>query len=228
MSKFFRTILGILLIPLAIGVAKAFYVQIGNLSVVSHTLHILERGMLLYFAFHIVVARPAYLYVLAHEFVHVIATWLCGGHVVAFNVTPSGGNVVTSKTNFFIELSPYFVPLYTLLMGPIYLVMRSMGQESPTISAVFVFLVGVTLAFHFAMTSEVLRLQQSDITKSGIILSFVLIFIGNLVVIIGAFSPIFSDISFLDFLKSSAENSGEVYKTIYSRSVEFIGSIDIS
>ena len=63
---------------------------------------------------HILVFKLTYLYTLGHEAIHVIATWLCGGHVTSFSVSKWGGNVSTSKTNFFIELSPYFVPIYTV------------------------------------------------------------------------------------------------------------------
>ena len=98
--KLFRTFLGIVLIPIAIGTGKAFYTAISDISIFSNVLFLLERGMLFYLLFHVFVIRPVYLYVLGHEFVHVLATWICGGKVVSFNVSPSGGNVVTSKTNF--------------------------------------------------------------------------------------------------------------------------------
>ena len=103
-SKIFKTLIGLCLLPAAIGTWQAFYSSISSLSLLSGALKILEMGILLYLLFHVIVIRPVYLYVLGHEFVHVIATWLCGGKVVSFNVTPAGGSVVTSKTNFFIEL----------------------------------------------------------------------------------------------------------------------------
>ena len=156
-SKAFRTILGLCLIPLAIGVGKSFYSEITDISLFSGSLHLVERGVLAYLIMHTLILKPIYLYVLGHESVHVLAAWLCGGHVVSFNVTPSGGNVVTSKTNFFIELSPYFVPIYTIALGLVFLVLKAVGQETPYMSEIFIFLVGLTLAFHFVMTSEVLR-----------------------------------------------------------------------
>ncbi|MGB2599034.1 MAG: hypothetical protein WBB86_04665 [Candidatus Omnitrophota bacterium] len=220
MRKILKTIIGILLLPAAVGTAKAFYIFISGISVLSNSLHLLERGVLAYLLLHVLVMRPVYFYVLGHEFVHVLATWLCGGKVVSFNVTPSGGNVVTSKSNFFIELSPYFIPIYTLLMGLLFFVFRKMSLDIPYMSAVFLFSVGVTLAFHFVMTTEVIKLQQSDIAKSGFIFSFVLIFIGNLIVITAVFSPIFESISFVSFLKSSFIYSKGIYQQLGDKVLE--------
>jgi hypothetical protein len=219
MLKILKTIVGILLLPVAVGTGRAFYIYISGIGALGDSLHILERGVLAYLLLHVLVMRPVFIYVLAHEFVHVLATWICGGHVMSFNVSPSGGNVVTSKTNFFIELSPYFVPLYTLLLGPLFFILQKINPQFD-IPSVFIFLVGLTLAFHFVMTAEVLKIQQSDIAKSGFIFSLVLIFICNLAIIIAVFSPIFRDISFVDFLKSSVTYSRDIYQQLYAKAAE--------
>jgi hypothetical protein len=215
-NRTLKTAAGILLLPLAIGTAKAFCVSVSEISLFSGSLRIVERGVLAYLIFHVMVMRPAYLYVLSHELVHVLATWLCGGKVVSFKVTPAGGNVVTSKSNIFIELSPYFVPFYSVLLGPVFFLLKATGNTPPFMSMVFLFFMGVTMAFHFVMTSEVLRMQQPDIIKSGIIFSMVLIFICNMVVIMGVFSPVFDSLSFVDFMRGSWERSSGLYRAIYA------------
>ncbi|MGB2630880.1 MAG: hypothetical protein WBD24_06290 [Candidatus Omnitrophota bacterium] len=225
--RILKTLVGILLLPVAVGTGTAFYVLISSIEPASGSLHILERGVLIYLLVHVFVMRPAYLYVLGHEFVHVLATWLCGGKVLSFNVTPSSGNVVTSKTNFFIELSPYFVPFYTLLLGLIFLVLRSTDIYIPHLSGIFLFLIGVTLAFHFVMTTEVLKVQQSDIAKSGFIFSMVLIFIGNLIIVMAVFSPFFEGISFVDFLKSSVTYSGDIYRQLVEKLLEIVRIVGV-
>lgn len=214
-AKFFKTLLGIVMIPVLIGTARSFHLSISDVSLFGGMLRVMERGVLAYLIFHLLVIRPVYIYVLGHECVHVLATWLSGGHIVSFSVTPSGGNVVTSKTNFFIELSPYFVPIYTILAGAVYVILKAMDKNIPNMSVIFVFLIGVTLAFHFVMTAEVMKMQQSDIAKSGIIFSLVIIFVSNLVVVMAVFSPLFR-ISFLDFIKNSYVFSLEIYRLVYS------------
>lgn len=223
--KFLRTFAGILLIPIAIGTGQAFYAMVSNISIFSGILYLLERGVLLYLLIHVLVFRPVYLYVLGHEFVHVLATWLCGGKIVSFNVSPSGGNVVTSKTNVFIELSPYFIPIYTILLGPIFLLLEAVGREPRFMPEVFIFFVGFTLAFHFSMTSEALRIQQPDIVKSGLIFSMVLIFVGNLVIIMAVFCPLFDSLSFVNFVEDSMSKSSEIYCLIYGKILKLVNVI---
>jgi len=217
MLKIFRTLIGLLILPVAIGTAKAFGSAISDISFLNGVLHLLERGVLIYVLFHVLVLRPVYIYVLAHEFVHVIATWICGGKIVSFNVRPSGGNVVTSKTNLFIELSPYFVPLYTIIVGMIFAVIRATGKGPVFMSEILLFLIGITLALHLVMTAEALRVQQPDIMKSGVIFSYALIFIGNLIVVIGVFSIIFADVNFMDFIRNAYSSSMEIYRAVYAK-----------
>jgi len=223
--KLFKTILGLFLIPVAAATAKAFYIHLSELNNMGDSLLIIERGILLYFFVHVIIIRPAYLYVVAHEFVHVLATWLCGGKVESFDVGHTGGSVATSKTNIFIELSPYFIPLYTLALGPVFLLVKFILKDHSNLNPVFLFLVGFTLAFHFVMTAEVLKVQQSDVAKSGVILSFVFIFTCNLIVVIAVFSPFFENVSFIKFIKDSYYISYDFYNIIYDKVLQLYNLI---
>lgn len=223
--KILKTIIGILLIPVAIGAGKSFYEIASSINLISGLLNVLERGVLVYLLIHVLIARPVYLYVLGHEFVHVMATWICGGKVVSFNVTRGGGKVVTSKSNFFIELSPYFIPIYTIGLSLIFLILKFAGITGPSTSTIFIFLVGVTLAFHFVMTTEVLKLEQPDLLKSGALFSLVLIFLCNIVITMLVLAPIFDAISFKSFLIDSFNNSIGVYEGLYNAVIEIINSI---
>jgi hypothetical protein len=225
--KFLKSIIGIILIPVIIGFGKSFYVNVSGISIFSGPLHIMERGVLAYLIIHVMVFRPAYLYVLGHEFVHVLATWLCGGKVVSFNVKPSNGNVVTSKSNVFIELSPYFVPIYTIALGLVFLVLKAIGQEPPYMLEIFIFLVGFTLAFHFVMTSEVLRMEQPDIIKSGLIFSLVFILLCNLIITVAVIAPVFDGISFMDFIEEGVDNAKDIYVLIYEKALGIVNKIQI-
>ncbi len=139
---------------------------------------------------------------------------------MSFNVTPSGGNVVTSKTNFFIELSPYFVPFYTILLGLVFWGVGATGNATTKTSEIFLFLVGFTMAFHFVMTADALKLQQADVVKSGLIFSFVVIFISNLIVVTALFTPIFESVSFMGFIKEAWSGSAAAYQTTYTKGLE--------
>jgi len=222
-----RTLAGVLLIPAAVGTAIAFYSSMRGIGAEDGVLLVMERGVLCYLLIHAFVMRPVYLYVLGHEFVHVLATWICGGKVERFRVTPSGGSVTTSKTNFFIELSPYFVPIYTIMIAPFFWLLERSANAGTFGPEIFVFLIGFTLAFHFVMTSDALKIRQSDVAKSGILFSAVLIFIANLVIVMAVFGPLFEQLSFVYFIKDAAANSGEMYMRIYDRSRLFIENLQL-
>lgn len=224
--RIIRTIFGILLLPLAFATGKAFFTSISSVSIYSDSLRLLERGALAYLVFHVFIWRPAYLYVWGHEMVHVLATWICGGKVQDFNVAAEGGGVITSKTNFFIELSPYFIPIYTLFAGLVYLVLKLFAADVPHAPEVFLFVIGMTLAFHFVMTSEILRLQQPDILRSGYTFSFVLIFIGNLTIVMAVFSPIFG-VSFADFAKDLYGSSIDSYQIAWEKCLELAVAVQV-
>ena len=116
MHKILKSAIGILLLPLVAGFSVAFYKQFGNIEVAFtmgqqyFLLGIITYGLIQLFLF-----KPVYLYVLGHEAVHVLATWLCLGRVKSFKISSRGGSVSTTKSNFFISLSPYFIPVYAIL-----------------------------------------------------------------------------------------------------------------
>lgn len=218
--RFLKALAGILLFPVVYGAGKAFYFQISGIGDAGSSFLFMERGILVYVLIHVLVMRPVYLYVVGHEFVHVLATWMCGGRVESFNVSPAGGSVVTSKTNIFIELSPYFVPIYTLLLGPVFMIAKAATDGFAGLTTIFLFLVGFTLAFHFVMTTEVLKMEQSDIAKSGMVFSLVLIFLFNIVIIMGVFCPFFKGISFINFVKNAWDLSREAYIYLYENALQ--------
>jgi len=225
--KIIKTLLGIILIPVAIGIAQSFFSAVSSIRIDSGIINILERSVLVYLLFHVVIMRPVYLYVLGHECVHVVATWLCLGKVEAFSVTPRGGNVITSKTNFFIELSPYFIPFYTIVVALIFFVFKNLTGKLLFPLESFIFVIGVTLTFHLVMTVEVLKIKQEDIMKSGLVFSMILIFIGNLLILMAIFCPFFRDLSFSEFFQESISKSRETYIIVYRGIFQIIHDIKV-
>ena len=54
------------------------------------------------------------IYVFGHEYTHVLAAKMCRAKVYGWDVTKNGGWVDTDRSNAFISLAPYFVPIYTV------------------------------------------------------------------------------------------------------------------
>jgi hypothetical protein len=142
-------------------------------------------GALVYLLFERIVSRPMMIYVFSHELTHAISGFLSGARIHSFKATSKGGEVRLSKSNLFVALSPYIVPLYALFILLVYALVRIWYQNSPSIY-VFQFLLGLTLAFHLSMTASAIHLKQPDLKIMGIFLSVVLIAIAN-TLILGVF-----------------------------------------
>lgn len=125
-----------------------------------------------------------YLYVLGHELTHALFVVLHRGRVTDFHVSTAGGYVTTTKTNWIIALSPYFVPLYSMMVVLMHLGLRHFGVISAVWDPLFYLLIGATWSFHMIWTLWMLPKDQPDLKEHGTFLSLVLILLGNLLVLI--------------------------------------------
>jgi hypothetical protein len=122
-------------------------------------------------------------YVLGHELTHAVWTWLFGGRVKRFKVSAKGGHVIVTRTNFLITLAPYFFPLYVVgIVAGFAFGHAVWGWERFLVW--FHLLVGAAYAFHVTLTWHVLQTQQTDITEHGYLFSAVVIWLGNLMVLL--------------------------------------------
>ncbi len=210
-----KVIIAICFIPVVTASTKAFFKGLHNLDFLNINTHLIIGGFFTYPIFHILFSRPMYIYALGHETVHVLATWLCGGKVLSFHVSDAGGNVTTTKTNLFIRLSPYFVPIHVIFLFFVYWILRRFLDISG-ISNEFIFLVGFAMSFHIFMTIDVMKTKQPDIVKTGYLFSVFLIYVANIFVLVGVLSFIFAEISFLSFVKNTLVFSKNIYLDIFS------------
>jgi hypothetical protein len=143
----------------------------------------LLAGAACWFVIFAFLPKPMWIYVFGHEFTHALWTWLFGGAVKKMKVSSSGGHVVISKTNFVIALAPYFFPFYAALVIAAF----ALGHwiwDWQSYLVWFHLAVGAAYAFHLTLTWHVLQTQQSDITSQGYLFSAVVIFLGNVSVML--------------------------------------------
>ncbi|MBN1822922.1 MAG: hypothetical protein JW803_01235 [Endomicrobiales bacterium] len=139
-------------------------------------------GLGSYFVFQAVFFKPVRTYVFGHELTHAIAGLLSGARVKSFKVSSSGGSVVLSRTGVFIALSPYFVPIYTVILILVYKIYGAFGSAE-RLYPYFLFLCGFSISFHFGLTYYALSQGQSDLKVFGVFFSSVLILLVNCIVI---------------------------------------------
>ncbi len=183
MPKWVKFILAVLLLPLCVGAVEALW-RVLNHSGDASTIWIgLLAGAACWVTIFLLLPKPMWIYVVGHEFTHVLWAWLFGGSVKRFKASAKGGHVVVTKTNFLIALAPYFFPVYATIVVAIFLIGRLIWNWEPYL-VVFHILLGAAYAFHVTLTWEILKTEQSDITSQGYLFSAVVIFLGNIALLL--------------------------------------------
>jgi hypothetical protein len=133
-------------------------------------------------------------YVLGHELTHAMAAWALGGSVYGMKVGEDGGHVDLSHTNAFIALAPYCLPLYACVVAVGY---RAALWLRPGFDgeALFLFLMGVALAFHLLLTWDALtETTQPDLQAAGgALFSWAVIAAVNGVVVLALLKALFPE-----------------------------------
>jgi hypothetical protein len=143
-------------------------------------------GAAVYFLFEYLFEKPMWFYVVGHEMTHAISGFLSGAKIYSFKAGTKGGEVRLSKSNAFIALSPYIIPIYALGTLIFFAALQHWWNRPETVF-VFKFVLGMALAFHLSLTASALHGHQTDLKVLGFFLSGVLVMLGN-VLILGFFA----------------------------------------
>lgn len=212
MPKWLKLILAVLLLPVCAGAARTLW-QVARAEGGADTVWVpFLGGAACWLVIFSLLPKPMWLYVLGHELTHAVWTWLFGGRVKKLKVTSKGGHVVISKTNFVIALAPYFFPLYAVIVIAVYAPGRWLW-DWPMLG--FHLLVGAAYAFHVTLTFHVLQTRQTDITSQGWLFSAVVIFLGNVGVLLLGIPLLTARGGLLNTLGLWAENTGAVLRWLH-------------
>jgi hypothetical protein len=181
--KWCKLILGVLLLPLCVGAIEALWRVLRHSGDASTIWVGLLSGAACWLVIFALLPKPMWLYVVGHEFTHVLWTWLFGGKVKKFKVSSKGGHVIVTKNNFLISLAPYFFPVYATIVVFIFLIGHLIWNWTPYL-VWFHLLLGAAYAFHITLTWHILKTEQSDITQHGYLFSAVVIFLGNMTILL--------------------------------------------
>ncbi len=213
MPKWIKFIIAVLLLPVCVGAAKALWLVLRS-SYGADTVWIpFLAGAACWLVVFLLLPKPMWIYVFGHELTHVLWTWLFGGRVKKFKATSNGGHVVISKTNFVIALAPYFFPLYAAIVVGIFAIGHLIwGWQSYFVW--FHLLVGAAYAFHVTLTWQVLKTRQMDITSQGYLFSFVIIFLGNVGVLLFGVPLLTAKVGLLNALGWWLEGTGQIFSRL--------------
>lgn len=183
MPKWAKFISAVLLLPVCFGAGQTLWQVMRVCGSADRTLIPVAGGAACWLVVYLMLPKPMWIYVFGHELTHVLWVWLFGGSVKKFKATANGGHVIVDKTNFLIALSPYFFPLYAILVVGLFVAGHWLWNWRDFFGW-FHLLVGAAYAFHVTLNAHVLKTQQSDITSQGYLFSAVIIFLGNVLVLL--------------------------------------------
>lgn len=178
-----KLLLAIVLLPVCVGAGKALW-QVLQASGKADTIWVATlAGAGCWLAIYLLLPKPMWIYVVGHEFTHALWTWLLGGQVKKFQASANGGHVIVTKNNFLIALAPYFFPVYAVAVVAVFIGGDLVWNWHPYL-VWFHLLLGAAYAFHLTLTWHILKGEQTDITEQGYLFSAVVIFLGNITVLL--------------------------------------------
>lgn len=176
-------LIALVLLPVCAGAGQALWLVIRASGSADTTWVPFLAGAACWGVVFFLLPKPMLIYVFGHELTHVVWTWLFGGRVKRFKASSHGGQVVITRTNFLIALAPYFFPLYAVLVILAFLIGHLIWNWTHFL-VWFHLLLGAAYAFHVTLTWHVLHTEQSDITSQGWLFAAVVIFLGNVSVLL--------------------------------------------
>jgi hypothetical protein len=183
MPKWLKTLIALLLLPICVGAGMALRKVIQGSGSADTTWIPMVAGATCWLVIYLLLPRPMLIYVFGHELTHAIWTWLFGGRVKRLKATSHGGHVIITRNNFVIALAPYFFPLYAVLVVVIFLLGHLFWNWQHGLAFFHLFL-GGAYAFHVTLTCHVLQTRQTDITQQGYLFSAVVVYLGNVLVLL--------------------------------------------
>jgi hypothetical protein len=183
MPKWLKFIIGMLLVPVCWAGALALWRVLQASGRADTFWAVFLGGAACWVVIYLLLPKPLWLYVLGHEVTHVLWTWLFWGKVKRFKASSKGGHVVVTKNNFLISLAPYFFPFYAVLVVLLFYAGNWAWNWQRHI-VWFHLLLGGAYAFHVTLTLDIVRQHQTDISDQGYLFSAVVIFLGNIAVLV--------------------------------------------
>lgn len=213
MPKWVKFVIGILLLPVCFGAASALSRVVSATGNAQMFWVALVGGAACWLTVFLLLPKPMLIYVFGHELTHALWTWVCGGRVKKFKASASRGHVILTKSNFLIALAPYFFPLYAVLVILFFVIGHLIWNWQHYLPW-FHFFIGAAYAFHITLTWHILQTRQTDITDQGYVFSIVVIWLGNVLVLLVGIPLLTARVSLLDALGWWYEGTGHVFHSL--------------
>ncbi len=224
-NRFIKGVVGLLLIPPAVGLALGIHQQLEEVSVGSRSFaQWMMVGAISYVGIHLFVYKPRALWRVQHRLLSRVALWLFGGQVTTANTKsepPTGKK--SSKASgegpggsALLVLSPYLVPLYPVLVCVIaWVLSRWAGWEF--VMPVASFLIGASLLLHWVMAADELQQDRNRFPIESYLMALAIIAFSSLL-IVGVCVPMVAEpFSLPGVFAEMLDEAKEIYTTVIHR-----------
>jgi len=218
--RWVKFVVALFLLPLCAVLSQTFFTVFARATVTQRLwageeFWFFSLGAILWLIAFYGLPRPMLVYVFGHELTHALWVWLMGGRVSRFRVGRDGGHIVTDRNNFWIALTPYFFPLYSLIVIGVYGTLSLFFDVQPY-GRLLYGLIGATWAFHFTFTCWMIPKKQTDLTDHGTFFSLVVIYLMNLSLLSVMLVLASSEIAFTDLGRDFIANTDKFARWISS------------
>jgi len=186
-TRWLKFVIALFLLPLCAILTQTFFTVFARAAVTqrlwaAEEFWFFSLGAVLWLIAFFGLPRPMLIYVFGHELTHAFWVLLMGGRVSRFRVARDGGHIVTDRNNFWIALTPYFFPLYSILVIGAYGGLSFFFDVRPYGRLLYA-LIGATWTFHFTFSCWMIPKKQTDLTDHGTFFSLVVIYLMNLLLL---------------------------------------------
>ena len=218
-TRWVKFVIAIFLLPLCAIVTQTFFTVFARAAVAQRLwagaeFWFFSLGAVLWLIAFFGLPRPVLVYVFGHELTHAFWVLLMGGRVSRFRVGREGGHIMTTRSNFWIALAPYFFPLYSILAIAGFGLLSLFFNMQPY-GRLLYGVIGVTWAFHFTFTCWMIPKNQSDLRDQGTFFSLVVIYLMNLLLLCAMLILASPRITFASFGVDLAKNISNFSRWIF-------------
>jgi hypothetical protein len=211
--KRFKALLAVMLLPVCVGAGQSVVHLIRATSTADTVWAATGAGIVCWLLIYLSLPKPMWVYVFGHELTHALWTWIFGGRVKRFKASAKGGHVVVTRNNFVVALAPYFFPIYAVSILTFFGLGRTLFGWTQCLVWCHL-LIGAAYAFHLTLTWHVLKMRQSDIVEQGYLFSAVVIWLGNLAVLLFGIPLLTGRIGMLTALGWCWMETGELFQRL--------------
>jgi len=167
-------------------------------------------GIVLWMVIFFTLPRPLWIYVFGHELSHAVCVWLMGGRVHHFEVNSHGGHILADRTNTWIALAPYVLPIYSVFAIIIYGLLGLVFGDISAYRTILYAAVGFTWAFHMSFTCWMIMKGQPDLYYGGTFFSLTVIYLLNLMLLAALLILASPQVTWMSFGRDLFQNAIEL------------------